>query len=455
MRKALTGTALLLSLVGTTALAQSNGVPREFPPADFAGNQFVDSEGCAFIRAGISGNTNWVPRVDSSRRQLCNYQPTFAAIELEAQAAESIVADAQDTVVPNAPVETVAAAEEPAIEDLPLIIFPSAAEVAASNRAVTVPVPRRTPAAPSPRVIAAAPVPAPAPVVEPEVAPARITQAEVCDGKFGPQPGFISSSTGETIDCGPAPVVAAAPVSVAAPVTAPEPLRMTMAEICEAAAVGDRKFVDANTGQAIVCPSPVEIARVAAPVVEPEPAPAPQVATACPDIPAAPGHTVRCVPQSERPWTAAGSDGSTSRAKSPIGVFGRKTVPASNPAPGAAVAQPTVPSGFERTFNDGRHNPQRGLPATAATGAVQATQTAAIRVPAATPYRYVQVGSFGVHSNADNLLTRLAGMGLGTASGRSGGLKIVAVGPFTNAADMQRALGQVRALGFPDAFPRN
>ena len=70
-------------------------------------------------------------------------------------------------------------------------------------------------------------------------------------------------------------------------------------------------------------------------------------------------------------------------------------------------------------------------------------------------YRYIQVGSFGDHANAQRLLSRLQGMGLPTGAGNAGALKIVAVGPFSNASDMQNALGIVRGMGFTDAFPRN
>ncbi len=70
--------ALALIFSGQSVQAQSNGVPAEFPPSSFSGNQFVDSEGCAFMRAGVGGLVNWVPRVDRRRNQLCSFQSTFA-----------------------------------------------------------------------------------------------------------------------------------------------------------------------------------------------------------------------------------------------------------------------------------------------------------------------------------------------------------------------------------------
>lgn len=49
---------------------------RRNTPSDFAGMQYVDSKGCAFIRVGFSGPARWVPRVTRQRLQMCGLSPT-------------------------------------------------------------------------------------------------------------------------------------------------------------------------------------------------------------------------------------------------------------------------------------------------------------------------------------------------------------------------------------------
>lgn len=53
----------------------------ETPPSNFTGMQYVDSEGCAFIRVGFSGPARWVPRVTRQRRQVCGLPPSMSASE--------------------------------------------------------------------------------------------------------------------------------------------------------------------------------------------------------------------------------------------------------------------------------------------------------------------------------------------------------------------------------------
>ena len=68
----------------------------------------------------------------------------------------------------------------------------------------------------------------------------------------------------------------------------------------------------------------------------------------------------------------------------------------------------------------------------------------------------MQVGSFGLPSNAEGAANRLAALGLPVATGHitRGGkaLQIVYAGPFATDAEAQAALAAVRGAGFGDAF---
>ena len=66
----------------------------------------------------------------------------------------------------------------------------------------------------------------------------------------------------------------------------------------------------------------------------------------------------------------------------------------------------------------------------------------------------VQVGSFAVPGNARRLVARLSARGLPAKRYRSGGLMVVMAGPFSGSAAAQKALLQVRDMGFADAFLR-
>ncbi len=448
----LNAAVLALAVCAGIAAAQTDG-PAEFPPADFNGNQFVDSNGCAFIRAGIGGATNWVPRVSRQRQPLCNFQPSFAA------------GTAGPAPGPVAPLDA------PIIEITP--------PVATAAAAAPAPTPTRTRSVSAPiQTVASIPARRPAPAVAPAPAatpqiitpppapePPRVTLAEACEGRFGIQPGFVSARTGDPIDCGPAPQtqVASAPAAAA---VAPEPLRMTLAEVCAEVAISGTRFVRPD-GSPIICdapaPAPAVVATASVPAAAPAPVAAPVASgSICPGMPhiqGDPNLPMRCGPQTQKPYTIVSNGGGTATVSTSGFAGAAAQVPASNPVAVARTA-PAPAKGYQQVWTDGRINPQRGQVVQAAPRvSTRSTAPAAVRAPAAAAttmtHRYVQVGTFGDPANAARMIQRLGGMGYPVASAKSGNLKIIAAGPFNTPNDLARALQAVRGMGFTDAYTRN
>ncbi|MFT4149640.1 MAG: hypothetical protein QM656_05525 [Paracoccaceae bacterium] len=94
--------AAVLAVLAGGAFAQTAsdfGGPKELPPADFTGQQYVDSMGCVFLRTGYGGNVGWAPRVTAERKPLCGQQPSFAPKAVAQPAGAPVVAA---TVPPKA-----------------------------------------------------------------------------------------------------------------------------------------------------------------------------------------------------------------------------------------------------------------------------------------------------------------------------------------------------------------
>ncbi|WP_300012934.1 hypothetical protein [uncultured Roseobacter sp.] len=83
---AILAAAASLTVAGVDVRAQTTVAPKEFPPVNYRGRQYVDSAGCAFIRAGVDDAVQWVPRVTRDRRLICGLKPTFTVREPAPQA---------------------------------------------------------------------------------------------------------------------------------------------------------------------------------------------------------------------------------------------------------------------------------------------------------------------------------------------------------------------------------
>ena len=151
--------AALVAASGVTVTSAQNlrdaDQPAEFPASYYKCTQYVDSRGCVYVRAGISGNVSWIPRVSRARKQICGQTPSNPGAV--ASAAPKAKAPVQITL--DAPKATAPVAVKPKVRK-PIAV--AAAPKRKVNRVnVRRPAPVRKPviAAAAPQVIAVQPAP--------------------------------------------------------------------------------------------------------------------------------------------------------------------------------------------------------------------------------------------------------------------------------------------------------
>lgn len=439
--------------------------PAEFPPASFTGSQYVDSRGCIFMRAGIAGATTWVPRVTSSRENLCGAQPTFAN---------------------GAPAQGQAQGRETAQAAQPsggtVITAPAAASTNASTNAATAAAPARTaPAAPV-TATARPPVQRPvAPVAQSPAPPPRAT-ANV-NARVAPQPPAMAARPG-------------APMPTIAGITTPPRMDRSAqpatrrAASAPVSAQANRCASDVRCGPQTQ--SPITFGngtgrRVDAPVI-----------TLTRRTQAALDPQTRIVPRhvAQAQANAAGA-GVVPPGYRPVWQDDRLNPRrAQGTVAGKAamdlVWTQTVPrrlidrrSGRDMTdFNPNLVYPNTDLAAQVRAG-VPARNSASLSTSggatASAPQRevsqprissrtappqprktatggFVQVGAFADPANADRAIRRLQGAGLPVAvqnvSSKGKTVRVILAGPFANPSALSQGLGAARAAGFRDAFPR-
>lgn len=443
--------------VGAGVHAQGLDGPVSLPPASFTGMTFNDANGCAYMRAGVSGSTVWVARVNQSREPICGLAPTFGP---QAPAPAPIMAEAAPLPDP----ETAAIATA-----MPHPAPAPAARVGAPITTVAS-LTTRPDLTPGPRPVAA---PAPMPVSAPAPQPSQMTLAQACAGRSGIQPGLISSRTGQPVDCGGA--VAAA--SGAVP-------QMTVAQICAQSAASGVRYVNQATGLPVECPTAAPVMLASATMTAATDIPRMTLATACMMsqqsgvryVNAATGQPIDCGATLAQMAPATGLDTATvaqtvqGQEGTPAFTwpFGIATsIPNSNPV-GVIRGYTGPPPGYEPVWADGRLNPDRGNPSPAdavrmssrnvPVAAVQTMSVQADSGQAVHGHRYVQIGTYGDPANADRAAATLRGLGLpvGFASVTRNGdaLRVVAAGPFATQAELDAALRAARAAGYGDAFTR-
>lgn len=321
--------------LATAAHAQSGRdpyVPAELPPASFDGTQYVDSTGCAFIRAGVGGMVNWVPRFDRDRNPVCGLAPSMPR--------QTQVAAAPATQpTPKEPVRAASPSPAPKVATRP-----------------------------------AAPVPAkPAPAAVPAAAPAAtMVVGNTCPNYDTLAQHWVRTASGGLLRCGPQRIHPSDGKRTDGPggrVWQPDGGQRPVPEGYRPAWTDDRLNPDRARG------------------------------------------TAQGDAQMQRTWT--------------------QTVPQQLVNPTSRAA--TVP--YDRQVSTRSATPQ---PATA--------------------QRFVQIGSFGVPSNAHGAATRFQAQGLPVrvSTVRQGGrnLQVVMIGPLGGAAEVERALNAARQAGFRDAFVR-
>lgn len=101
-----------LVLLAATAAGAEPLRPAELPPSSFAGQQYVDSKGCMFVRAGRDGEVLWIPRVTRQGVPICGSPPSGRRVPVVEEVGVQPVPEAGTPKVSSegtAPTETASA----------------------------------------------------------------------------------------------------------------------------------------------------------------------------------------------------------------------------------------------------------------------------------------------------------------------------------------------------------
>ena len=176
-------------------------VPAEFPPSTYEGRQYVDSRGCVYVRAGIDGNTSWVPRVTRDRKAICGFKPSLAG---------KPAAKSQTAAAPKAKQIKIKPASKPKAQPAPK----RSAQVKTVKRPTQA---KTTPRATKPATAATAPktvkvvkrtvkAPQPKPKMQPKRRAKTVTAPKgqpACQGASAISQKYYRTASGVSVRCGP------------------------------------------------------------------------------------------------------------------------------------------------------------------------------------------------------------------------------------------------------------
>lgn len=401
--------AVLGASVAHSQTVSQIGGPKELPPAGYSAMQYIDSRGCVFLRAGMGGTVNWVPRVGQDRKVLCGYPPTFGGKQIE-------IATVPDEVPMTEPVA--AAPRVASVAPKPVIVAqaPMRQTIAAADyvppparMGTVIPTGQVARAAAQPLVVA----------VRPGVSVGSVAGRVGCPASAPRLQRLPLTNGGTVLVCTPgdgalrnlrAPVFADGAGVGAAFEDTPQPV----------ARVAPSRVAEVPLGQASGQGRPTVNVRVAQPVSQ-----------------APVGYTVAWKDDRLNPLRGVGTAAGQAAQDQ---IWTRKT-----------------PAKLVGDTRKARREAARAR----VNGTVLVVSTMSAPTEAVAPVAqarqggyYVQAGSFGVPANAEGALARLAAAGLPVARGRANGLTVVMAGPFGSAAEAAAARGIARAAGFGDAFVR-
>lgn len=466
--------ALAFGQLDAQTLKRDSG-PAETPPASFRGNQYVDSKGCVYIRAGVDGNTTWVPRVSRARKVVCGATPSGGAAAGTAVAAATRPAAVAKPVEIGVNSTAATATPTPAAQAIrqtrptvAQVLAPKPVRTVASKPAVRstgsgpkvqrvnipqpsgVRMPSRTMrtakvATPQPRAVTPQ-VQAPARRVA--VNPQRTTAGQTCRAGSSVSQRYIGGR-GVAVRCGPQ---GGSLVTRAGDVKGT--FRSASGQVLSAGSVSPN---------AVVVPRHVYDQQQAARITQPIPHGYRQAWTDDRLNPRRAHQTLNGKAATDMIWSQTVPRRLIMRqtGRDVTRAFPGLRYPYTSMAQQQAAMQQGVRVGtVVSSKGQTTQRTQRRQQQVVQKQTRVSTRASTPRKPAqAAGKRFVQVGTFGVASNAQTTAQRLQRMGLPVRIGKfmRGGkeMRIVLAGPFGSSAHVNGALNAVRNAGYRDAFARN